>query len=118
MAQAKTGFFARLFRRRRPGDDFEPSLAHALAATIRKGLLRATGKELPARCEPLSVEALREDLPRRPSGWMTSFFQDSTSAWLILLMPDDWLLDNRSPRRRGGWEKGSPHGFNSLRRSR
>ena len=91
MAQAKTGFFARLFRRRRPGDDFEPSLAHALAATIRKGLLRATGKELPARCEPLSVEALREDLPRRPSGWMTSFFQDSTSAWLILLMPDDWL---------------------------
>jgi hypothetical protein len=91
MAKAGTGFFARLFRRRRPGDDFEPSLAHALAVTVRKGLERVTGKELPARCEPLPIEALLEDLPRRPSGWTTRFFQDSSSPWLILLMPDDWL---------------------------
>src|SRR5271157_1369433 len=91
MAQARTGFFARLFRRRRPGDDFEPSLAHALAATVRKGLQRVTGKELQARCEPLPVEALLEELAQRPSGWMTRFFQDSSSSWLIFLMPDDWL---------------------------
>jgi hypothetical protein len=91
MAQARTGFFARLFRRRRPGDDFEPSLAYALAATIRKGLLRATGKELEARCAPLSMEELQEELQRRTSGWMNSFYQDSTSPRLILLMPDDWL---------------------------
>jgi hypothetical protein len=91
MAQAKTGFFARLFGKRRPRDDFEPSLAHALGATIRKGLLRATGKELPARCEPLSMDALQEDLPRRSSGCITLFFQDSDTPWLILLMPDDWL---------------------------
>ncbi len=91
MAQAGTGFFARLFRRRRPGDDFEPSLAHALAATVRKGLARVTGKELSARCEPMPVDALLEDLARRPAGWTTRFFQDSSSSWLILLMPDDWL---------------------------
>jgi hypothetical protein len=91
MAQAGTGFFARLFRRRRRGDDFEPSLAYALAATVRKGLQRVTGNELPARCEPLAVEALLEELPRRPSGWMTRFFQDSSSSWLMFLMPDDWL---------------------------
>jgi len=91
MAQAGTGFFARLFRRRKPGDDFEPSLAHALAATVRKGLQRVTGKELAARCEPMPVETLLEELRRRPSGWMTRFFQDSSSSWLIFLMPDDWL---------------------------
>ena len=113
MAQAGTGFFARLFRRRRPGYDFEPSLAFALAATVRKGLRRATGKELPARCEPLAVEALLEEIPRRPSGWMTRFFQDSSSSWLIFLMPDDWLgtLAALAPEEEG---KKVPHMVSSL----
>lgn len=113
MAHAGTGFFARLFRRRRPGDDFEPSLAHALAATIRKGLLRATGKGLPARCEALSLEALLEDLPRRTSGWMTCFYQDSTSPWLILLMPDDWLRTIAAVAAEEGGKK-VPHMVSTL----
>ncbi|MFI5368042.1 MAG: hypothetical protein ACHQ1F_03405 [Spirochaetia bacterium] len=113
MAQAGTGFFARLFRRRRRGDDFEPSLAHALAATARKSLQRVTGKELPARCEPLPVEALLEELLKRPSGWMTRFFQDSSSSWLIFLMPDDWLgaLAALAPEEEG---KKVPHMVSSL----
>lgn len=91
MAEGKTGFFARLFGRRRRKDDFEPSLAHALAATIRKALAHAVGRELLANSEPLSLDDMMEDLQRRCPGWTTFFFQDSDTPRVVLVMPDDWL---------------------------
>lgn len=113
MAQAKTGFFARIFGRRRPREDFEPSLAHALAATIRKGLFRATGKELPARCEPLSLDVLQGELGRRWPGYVASFFRDSDTPWLFLLIPGDWLR-TIAPLATGEDEKKPPHVVSAL----
>ena len=86
----KKGFFAWLFRRRRGRDDFEPTLAHALASSAGSGLARAFEREIPMQAAAVTIEELVEQVGVRSPGWLASWFTDSDAPELSLVIPDSW----------------------------
>ena len=107
MASRKKGFFAWLFGRRRRKDDFEPTLAHALGATVKGALARASDEEMPVQADPIRLEELIEHLGVRSPGWLAFFFTDSDAAEMVLLIPDSWSA-GVSPPQAGPQETGVP----------
>jgi hypothetical protein len=107
LASQGKGFFARLFGRRRRKNDFEPTLAHALGATVKGGLARALDGEVPVEADPLAIEEVIEQVRLRSPGWLAFFSADSDAAELTLLIPDSWSA-GVSPAQTGQPEKGVP----------
>jgi hypothetical protein len=107
LVSQRKGFFARLFGRRRRKDDFTPTLAHALGATIKGALARAREGEVPVQADPLAIEEVIEQVRVRSPGWLAFFIADSDAPELALLIPDSWSA-GVSPPKTGQQDKGVP----------